>query len=420
MTKTRQLQPLVSVVMPSLNQVQFLEIAVRSVLEQAYPHIELIVADGMSTDGSLELLVRLQAEYGERLRWTSQKDSGAAEAVNLAIAQANGDVVGWLNSDDMYAQGCVERAIAHFEKHPNHQMVYGEGQHINMAGQVLGHYPTKTPSTPLDAFADGSFICQPTVFMRREALTQVGPLDATIRTAFDFNLFVRFFKRYPRQIGMVRRVQAFSRLHAACMTRRLRRQVALDGMRVVAKELGAVPEHWFWTHVDEICAGYPLGDDPQPLVKQFEAFLKESSANLKPDVLKGLIEQLKADWRLRLATPELFATVQPDGWVGKQLTVKYRWQGKPAAAVLMRCNAPWPEAGKLRLKVLTPSGKVQRSVLDVPDDFVLRFEVPEGEQSGCMIWTVEASQGFVPAKHDKASTDKRKLAFQVLELLTEA
>jgi hypothetical protein len=87
--------------------------------------------------------------------------------------------------------------------------------------------------------------------------------------------------------------------------------------------------------------------------------------------------------------------------------------------VLVRCNAPWPEPGKLRLKVLTPNGKVQRTALDVPDDFVLRFEVPESEQSGCMVWTVETTQGFVPAKHDKTSTDKRKLAFQVLELSLE-
>ena len=420
MTKQASPLPLVSVVMPSLNQVQFLEAAVRSVLEQDYPQVELIVADGMSTDGSLALLMQLQVEYGERLRWSSQQDSGAAEALNSAIAQAQGEVVGWLNSDDMYTQGAVARAMAHFEEHPNHQMIYGEGQHINMVGEVLGNYPTKPPSTPLDAFANGSFICQPTVFMRREALAQVGRLDESIRTAFDFDLFVRFFKRYPRQIGLVRRVQAFSRLHAACMTHRMRRQVALDGMRVLAKELGAVPEHWFWTHVDEICDLYPLGPEPLPLTKQLEEFLKDARAYVKPEVLKSMVDRLKQDWRLKLATQELFATVQPDGWISKKLIVKYRWEGKPATAVLVRCNAPWPTAGKLRLKVLTPSGKVQRSVLEVPDDFVLRFEVPEGEKSGCMMWTVEPSQGFVPAKHDAKSNDKRKLAFQVLELSTEA
>ncbi len=419
MIKKKSARPFVSVLMPSLNQAQYLDAAVRSVLEQDYPHIELIVADGLSTDGSIELLVQRRAEYGERLRWNSQQDGGAAEALNRAIAQAHGDVVGWLNSDDMYTQGAVHRAIAHLAKHPDHQMVYGVGQHINGTGHLLGNYPTKTPSTSLNEFLDGSFICQPTVFMRREALAQVGEFEESIRTAFDFDLFVRFFKRYPKQIGMVRSVQAYSRLHPGCMTQRMRRQVALDGMRVVSKELGNVPDHWFWTHVDEICASYPLGPDAQPLVKQLEGFLKEASAFFKPEVLKALIEQLKSDWRVRLATPELFATVQPDAWAPKQLAVKYRWQGKPASAVLVRCNAPWPVAGKLRLKVLTPSGKLQHSVVEVPDDFVLRFEVPETEQSGCMVWMVEATTGFVPARHDKKSADKRKLAFQVLELSTE-
>nr|WP_315226324.1 glycosyltransferase family 2 protein [uncultured Limnohabitans sp.] len=419
MAKKSQVVRKVSVVMPSLNQVQFLEAAVRSVLEQDYPHIELIVADGMSTDGSIELLVRLQAEFGERLRWVSQKDGGAAEALNHAISLAQGAVIGWLNSDDLYAPSAVASAVAHFAKYPTHQMVYGEGQHIDGVGNVLSDYPTQPPSTPLAAFADGSFICQPTVFMRRDALVQVGPLDATIRTAFDFDLFVRFFKRYPRQIGMVPRVQAFSRLHAACMTQRLRRQVALDGMRVVSKELGTVPDHWFWTHVDELCASYPFGPEPLPLVTQLTAFLKEASAFLTPDVLTAVVARLKTDWRLRLATPELFATVQPDGWAPKLLALKYRWTGKPAAAIRLHCNAAWPVAGKLRLKVMTPTGQVQHNEVNVPDDFVLRLEVPQAEQSGCMVWTVETDQGFVPAEHEKGSNDSRNLAFQVTEIRAE-
>ena len=412
--------PLVSVVMPSLNQVQFLEAAVRSVLEQDYPNMELVVADGMSTDGSLELLGQLQTEFGVRLRWISQQDTGAAQAVNRAIALVQGEIVGWLNSDDSYAPDAVLRAVEFLESHPSHQMVYGEGQHINVADEVIGKYSTKPPSTPLDVFADGSFICQPTVFMRRDALKLVGPLDETIRTAFDFDLFVRFFKRYPGQIGIVRRVQAYSRLHAACMTHRLRRQVALDGIRVVAKELGDVPEHWFWTYVDELCARYPFEAEPLPLTKQIEGFLKEARANLKPEQLKSLVEQLKVDARLRISTPQLFATVEPDGWVGKRVTVRYRWEGKPAAAVLLRCVAPWPVVGQLKLKVKMPNGDVQPSTIDVPESFVLRFEVPECEQSGFIFWTIETAQGFVPAQHDKTSADKRKLAFQVLELQTES
>ena len=97
-------RPLVSVVMPSLNQVQFIEIAVRSILEQAYASIELIVVDGQSTDGTVELLCKLQKEFVTQLQWVSQKDSGPAQALNTAISLANGQVVGWLNSDDLWSR----------------------------------------------------------------------------------------------------------------------------------------------------------------------------------------------------------------------------------------------------------------------------------------------------------------------------
>ena len=419
MTSKLRYFPLVSVVMPSLNQVQFLEVAVHSVLEQDYPNIELIVADGLSTDGTIQLLVKLQAKFGVRLKWTSQKDGGAAEAVNFAISQANGQVVGWLNSDDVYATGAVSAAMTYFAKHPAHQMVYGEGRHIDMAGVAISKYPTKPPSTLLDAFADGSFICQPTVFMRREALSDVGLLDANIKTAFDFDLFVRFFKRYQRHIGMLKRVQAYSRLHGSCMTQRLRKQVALDGMRVVAKEIGAVPEHWFWTHIDEMCDSYPSGPDALPLMKQLEAFLKDARVYYTADALKSIIERLKTDARFRLAKPNLYANVQPDAWANKQMQVKYAWEGKPALAVLVRCVAPWPEPANLRLRVCTPNGEVQKSSVEVPDEFVLRFEVPKTEQSGLIVWVVKTTQGFVPAKYDTKSKDRRKLAIKVLEISLE-
>jgi glycosyltransferase involved in cell wall biosynthesis len=176
-------QQLVSVVMPSLNQVAYLELAIRSVLEQNHGSIELIVVDGLSRDGSQDLLMTLQKEYGERLRWISQVDSGPAQAINKALKMAQGSIIGWLNSDDMYTQGAVQRAVQHFQDRPDHLMVYGQAEHIDENRRVLGVYPTKPPSTPLDEFANGCFICQPTVFMRREALEHVGFLDESMKQA---------------------------------------------------------------------------------------------------------------------------------------------------------------------------------------------------------------------------------------------
>jgi len=409
----------VSVVMPSLNQAQFLEIAIRSVLEQDYPNVELIVVDGHSSDGTLNLLSALQCEYGERLKWISERDNGAAEALNKAIALVNGDIVGWLNSDDMYLQGAIKAAVSYFEGHANHHMVYGLGNHVDVTGKIIGPYPTKPPSTNIDIFSNGSFICQPTVFMRTKALRSIGPLDPNLKLAFDFDLFLRLFKRYPRQIGIIRRIQAYSRLHSACMTQRLRRNVALEAMHVIKKELGVVPDHWFWTHIDEICESHPFGINPLPLLVQVEPFLKESQKFFQPDVFKKFLPSLKADWRFRLATPNLYASVYPDGWVSKRVLVKYRWDENPARAVLVRCNALWPVSGKLRLKVFLPSGLEQFMTVEVPSDFMFRLEIPQVNTSGSMIWVISTSQVFIPSKYDKKSTDNRKLSFQVLKLEEE-
>jgi len=411
--------PLVSVVMPSLNQAPFLEAAVRSVLAQSYENVELVVADGQSTDGTIELLVQLQQEFGGRLRWLSQQDTGPAQAINSAIALAQGDIIGWLNSDDLYADDAIAKAVEQFTKQANYQMVYGLAHHIDAAGNVLNTYPTRPPTTPLDAFADGSFICQPTVFMRRGALAMVGPLDEGIQTAFDFELWLRFFKRFPHQIGLLRRIQAYSRLHAACLTQRQRRQVAVEGMKVLDQHLKLVPPHWFWTHLDELCAAYPFGPDTMPLVKQVEQFILEVKGFFSAKDLKEMAVQIRTDYRLILAKPGLIATVQPDGWVSRQLAVKYRWADKPATAVTLRCMAAWPVPGKMRLRVCTPDGDEQILEIEAPEEFVLRFEVPPTALPGMMMWAVDTAQTFVPAKHDPESQDKRKLSFRVLELKLE-
>jgi GT2 family glycosyltransferase len=411
---------LVSVVMPTLNQVQFISESVKCILEQKQLEVELIVLDGLSTDGTQELLTRLQLEYPTMLRWVSQRDSGPAQAINKALSLCRGSIIGWLNSDDVYLPDAIARAVSHFEKNPDHQFVFGLAQHIDAAGFPLGPYPTKPPSTHIDEFSNGSFICQPTVFMRKEALDLVGPLDETLKTAFDFDLWLRFFKRFPGQIGIIRRLQASSRLHAACLTQRQRQTVALEGMQVLARHLNHVPLHWFNTHLNEMCAAYPLGPNKEPLIKQLEAFIKASKPYLAPSDLKVLANQLRADYRLILSKPGLAATVQPDGWVSREVSVKYLWEDKPASAVQLRCAATWPVAGKMRLKVRTPNGEVLTSTIEVPDEFVLRLEVPPTDKSGAMIWSIETAQSFVPSKYDKTSTDNRRLSFKVLELSTEA
>jgi glycosyltransferase involved in cell wall biosynthesis len=246
-------EPLVSIVMPSLNQARFINDAIDSIFSQEYRKVELIVADGGSTDDTVGCLAERQSTDA-RLRWVSAKDTGPAQAINSALKLVRGTVVGWLNSDDIYALGAVQRAVTTLQANPKWLMIYGHGEHVDDLGMRLHSYPTLPPDTPISQFTEGCFICQPTVFTRRTLWKLLGPLDENLKTAFDFEYWLRAFSAFPERIGFVDAVQAHSRLHAGCITVRMRRTIALEGMQVLARHLGSAPKEWLLTYVNELLA----------------------------------------------------------------------------------------------------------------------------------------------------------------------
>lgn len=249
--------PLVSVVMPSMNQPEFIDEAITSVLSQDYPNIELIVADGGSRQDTLDILARRQ-QQDRRLRYFSRPDRGPAHALNGAMAIVRGTIIGWLNSDDLYAPGAIRRAMDVLAEQPRLLMVYGHGRHVDAQGRPIGDYPTLPPSASVEKFMGGCFICQPTMFLRRSAQVMLGTLDESLKAAFDFEYWLRAFCAFPERIGFVDEVQAMSRLHDSCITMRMRRTVALEGMQVLARHLGSAPKEWLLTYADELEAQDPL------------------------------------------------------------------------------------------------------------------------------------------------------------------
>jgi glycosyltransferase involved in cell wall biosynthesis len=188
-------QPLVTIITPSFNQTKFLSATYKSVISQNYPNIEYFIVDGGSNDGSVELIKKWASSDNTRLRWwVSEKDKGQAEAINKGFAKANGEIVAWLNSDDLYMKGAVDKAVEVFKNCPDLGMIFSNVFSIDADGKLIntmiyGDWGLKE----LMAF---NIIGQPGVFIRKEALEGAGCLDPVYHYLLDHHLWLRIAGKY--------------------------------------------------------------------------------------------------------------------------------------------------------------------------------------------------------------------------------
>jgi glycosyltransferase involved in cell wall biosynthesis len=183
--------PLVTIVTPSYNQGEYIEASIRSVLEQDYPRIEYLVIDGGSSDDTLDVLGRQTS----RVRWISEPDRGQGDAIRKGFALARGEILAWLNSDDVYLPGAVSRVVAAFQESSSVALVYGNAEFIDGAGAVLGPCEQVEPFDLGRLINDLDFIVQPATFFRREAYAAVGGLDPSLTYCLDYELWIRMAQR---------------------------------------------------------------------------------------------------------------------------------------------------------------------------------------------------------------------------------
>lgn len=201
--------PLVSVITPSLNQGQFVEETIQSVLAQGYPRIEYIVVDGGSTDGTLAVLRR----YEGRLSWLSEPDRGQSDAINKGFRMAQGDILTWLCSDDTYLPGAVSKIFEAFRRYPEAGMIYGGCYFTDAEGRILQEFPeVDFDLRRLIRCGLGSYIPQPATFYRREVLDVVGLLDEDLQFCMDFDYSIRIGQHLP--VRRIPDVLATYRLHS--------------------------------------------------------------------------------------------------------------------------------------------------------------------------------------------------------------
>ena len=205
--------PKISIVTPSLNQGQFIEETIRSVLLQGYPDLEYILMDGGSKDDSLSIINK----YDKWLAyWESKADRGQAHAINKGFHKSSGDIVAWINSDDFYLHGALCKAACWLCRGEGVFFIYGGCEVVDEVGHGVGYYMGKYyPDQDFRAYWN-HYVPQPSAFFLRDILDEVGCLDETLNFVMDYDFWVRCSRRHV--LFYTGEISAGFRLHSASKT----------------------------------------------------------------------------------------------------------------------------------------------------------------------------------------------------------
>ena len=230
---------MVTVAVPSFNQGRFLDAALASIFSQGIP-VEVFVADGGSTDDSLDVVKRWEPKL---LGWRSHADAGQAAAVNEAIAKGRAPYVCWINSDDWLLPDGLKRLVDALAKHPDAPMTYGRvWNHDEESGKQRRNLEVHPFSERL--LAQLNIISQPATLIRRSAWDAVGGLDPSLKMAMDYDLWWKLYKRFGKPQFVDEHV-AVNRRHRETKTSMARRLHYQEAMAVVRKHYGRVPLKWW-------------------------------------------------------------------------------------------------------------------------------------------------------------------------------
>ena len=235
---------IVSVVTPSFNQGEFIGRTIDSVLRQALARswtLEYVVIDGGSRDATLDVL----RGYSDRVRWCSEPDRGQADAVNKGLRSTSGEIVGWLNSDDVYYPGALQAVCEFFDQHPAVDVVYGEGDYLDAQDRVIGRYATEPFN--LERLYETCFLCQPAVFFRRRLVDRFGVLDPRLHYALDYEYWLRAALG-GAVFGRVSATLAGSRLYPGIKTFAGRLEGHAEVNSMMRARLGHVPDRWLYNY----------------------------------------------------------------------------------------------------------------------------------------------------------------------------
>ncbi len=234
----------ISVITPSYNQGKFIERTIQSVLDQNID-VEYVIFDAVSTDNTIDILKK----YEQKIKWVSEPDLGQSDAVNKGILATKGDIIAWINSDDVYLDGTLQRVKEYFEQNPDVDFVYGNAWYIDADDSKISSYLTEP--WDFEKFKEVCFICQPAAFFRRRVIDQFGLLNTTLQYCMDYEFWLRLGYG-GANIACLPVYLASSRLYAENKTLGQKMSVHLEINSMLIERLGYVPDSWLYSYAGHV------------------------------------------------------------------------------------------------------------------------------------------------------------------------
>jgi glycosyltransferase involved in cell wall biosynthesis len=387
--KADTLSPLVTIITPSYNQGNFIEETIQSVLSQEYPNIEYIVVDGGSTDNTLEIL----RKYSDRLRWISEPDRGQSHAINKGFQMARGEIVGWLNSDDIYLPGAIGKVVSSFNSNPEIMMVYGEGNIIDETGRVKRRFPHTEKQYDLwKLIYCSDYILQQTTFFRRCIFDTIPMLDEALCFGMDWDLFIRIGKRFP--VGYIPEFLGSVREYSETKTS--------SGGRERFRELVMIMRRHGY-------AQYPIA-----YLNYLRSSINAEWLDAGPVriILTPLSRFFRLIWLNRI-TQEL----SEDGWIGKRafFVLPNYSPGKPAGNILVNGEIP---ASNVPLKITVDVNRHVRmeKVLEKEGKFLWTIPLPQELASRDSFHLSFTTRRTILPRRNNNQTNKRTSGFRLVSI----
>ena len=218
--------------------------------------LEHVVFDGGSRDDTVDILRR----FKPHVTWVSEPDQGQAHAVNKGLRATDGEIIGWLNSDDVYYPRAIAQVVDFFENHPDVDVVYGMADHIDIEDKPFETYPSEP--WHFERLKDVCFICQPALFFRRRILEQFGLLDESLMYCMDYEFWLRLAKQ-DVQFAYMEEKLAGSRLYGDNKTLGARVEVHREINDMFKKHFAYVPDRWIMNYAHAVVER-ELARDQQP------------------------------------------------------------------------------------------------------------------------------------------------------------